>query len=454
MFKNLFTSAALTKTILSCSFFIVASLSSQLTIAAESGSISKPNFIVILADDMGFGDLGVYGSSLIKTPNLDQLAAEGARLDSFYASANVCTASRGGLLTGRYPIRLNIVDDVARPSNDIGIDDKEVTIAEALKAEGYNTALVGKWHLGEEAERNPTSHGFDHFYGMLHSNDMPPVELFEGTKVVEFPVDQTTLTQRYTHRATDFIKLNKDKPFFLYLSHAFPHVPLFASKEFEGRSEAGLYGDVVEELDWSTGEILATLKDLGLDENTFIVFTSDNGPWWEGSAGKYRDRKGSSWEGGLRVPFIARWPQKIPAGVVSSEPAMNIDIFPTFMNAVNNAASQKQIIDGKDILPMLAAKASSPHEALYLFDKNRIAGVRSGHWKLVIESKYQTVISSFDNPMSYYGPVGLLFDLDKDPSETYSYSRENPAVVKQLRQHLKAGQEELGARVLPAMWNR
>jgi len=434
---------------------LIASIFVQLSVnASEPAPKDHTNFIIILADDMGYGDLGAYGSTLINTPNLDKLAAGGVRLDSFYASANVCTASRGGLLTGRYPIRLNLVQDVARPSNDIGIDASEITIAEALQEQNYQTALIGKWHLGEEPERNPTLHGFDEFYGMLHSNDMAPVELYQGTKMVEFPVNQHTLTKRYTDKAIDFIKKNQHKPFFLFLSHAFPHVPLFASKDFEGKSKAGLYGDVVEELDWSTGKVLDTLSKLNLDENTLVIFTSDNGPWWEGSGGQFRDRKGSSWEGGMRVPFIARWTGTIPAAAVSGEPAMNIDLFPTLLAAADSALPSGNEIDGRDILPMLQGKTPSPHEALFLFDKDRIAGVRSGHWKLVVESKYQTVISSFDHPDSYYGPVGLLFNLEKDPSETYSYARENPAIVKRLRQHLKKGQETLGSRQLPGMWNR
>jgi uncharacterized sulfatase len=283
---------------------------------------------------------------------------------------------------------------------------------------------------------------------------MAPVELYDGTQIIEFPVDQTTLTQRYTDKAIDFIEENQHKPFFLFLSHAFPHVPLFVSKEFEGKSKAGLYGDVVEELDWSTGEILQSLSRLGLDKNTLVIFTSDNGPWWEGSGGQFRDRKGSSWEGGMRVPFIARWPGKIPAGLVSKEPAMNIDVFPSLLAAAGSSLPADREIDGRDILPMLQGKKPSPHKALYLFDKDRIAGVRSGPWKLVVESKYQTVISRFDHPDSYYGPVGLLFNIEKDPSETYSFARENPEVVERLRGYLESGHKKLNARQLPGMWNR
>ena len=418
------------------------------------GQQAQPNFIVIMADDLGYGDLGIYGSSLIKTPNLDRMSLEGVRLDSFYSSANVCTAARGGLLTGRYPIRLDLVNDVARPTNEIHLADDEITLAEALKPLGYETAIFGKWHLGSRLEWSPSRSGFDEFFGLLHSNDMTPLELYRDEQMIEDPVNQNTLTQRYTREAIRFIEENQDDPFFLYMPHTFPHVPLYVSNEFSGQSDAGLYGDVVETIDWSVGEILKTLEELGLDENTLVLFTSDNGPWFEGSAGPYRDRKGSSWEGGQRVPFIAKWTDQIPGGLVSDEPAMNIDIFPTLVKLAGGNLPQDRDIDGLDIMPMLLGEADSPHEALYLFDRDRIAGVRSGHWKLVVETHYRAAVPSFDNPQSYYGPGGLLFDVAKDPSETYSYTREFPEVVERIREHLKNGQEELNSTVLPNMWNR
>ena len=425
-------------------------LSCSLTLAQQQA----PNFIVVMADDLGFGDLGVYGSRLIDTPNLDEMAAEGVYFDSFYASANVCTASRGGLLTGRYPVRLNLVDDEARPTNEIHLAESEVTIAEALKASGYATAIFGKWHLGSSVDWYPLKHGFDEFFGALHSNDMPEFRLYRDDVVIEDPVDQTTLTERYTAEALRFIEENQDNPFFLYIPHSFPHVPLFVTPEFAGTSDAGLYGDVVETIDRSMGAIFEKLDELGLDENTQVMFTSDNGPWFEGSSGQYRDRKGSSWEGGLRVPFIARWPGQIPAGTFSSEPAMNIDILPTLLDFAGVNLPSDRPIDGQSLRGVLTGQESSPHEVLYLFNNDRIAGVRMGQWKLVVESFYRRGLPSFDNRNSYYGPNGLLFDLERDPSETYSYTREYPEVVEQLREHLRRGQQELNSTVLPDMWNQ
>ncbi len=413
-----------------------------------------PNFIVIMADDLGYGDLGIYGSKLIKTPNLDRMALQGARLDSFYSSANVCTAARGGLLTGRYPIRLNLVSDVARPTNDVHLAAEEISLAEALKPLGYQTALFGKWHLGSRLEWSPLTQGFDEYFGVLHSNDMTPLELYRQDQMIENPVNQNTLTQRYTSEAIRFIEDNQDEPFFLYMPHTFPHVPLYVSNEFSGQSDAGLYGDVVETIDWSVGQVLGTLERLGIDENTLVLFTSDNGPWFEGSSGPYRDRKGSSWEGGQRVPFIAKWPGTIPGGLVSNEPAMNIDIFPTLVKLAGGNLPLDRKIDGKDILPMLVAGADSPHDVLYLFDSDRIAGVRSGQWKLVVETRYRGAIPSFDNPASYYGPNGLLFNVQRDPSETYSFTRENPEVVLRMREFLLQGQQEFDSTVLQEMWNR
>jgi uncharacterized sulfatase len=434
--------------------FALALACAQGGLAADGAA--RPNFVIVMADDLGYGDLGVYGSTLIKTPNLDRMALEGARFDSFYSSANICTAARGGLLTGRYPIRLDLVNDVARPTNEVHLAPDEITIAEALKPLGYRTGLFGKWHLGSRVEWGPLRSGFDRVFGVLHSNDMSPLELYDQDAVIEDPVVQETLTQRYTEQALTFIEksVEQEQPFLVYLPHSFPHVPLHTTAPFEGQSDAGLYGDVVETIDWSMGQLLAKLESLGIDDNTLVIFTSDNGPWWEGSPGPFRDRKGSSWEGGQRVPFIAQWPGKIPRGLVSNEPAMNIDLFPTLLALAGGELPSDREIDGLNISEMLFANASSPHEALFLFDADRIAGVRSGQWKLVLESRYRNVTNSFDNPDSYYGPVGLLFDVVKDPSETYSFAREQPEIVEQMRAHLERGQNTLNSTLLPNMWNR
>lgn len=432
---------------------LLASLALVTSFSNASGD-AQPNIIVIMADDLGYGDIGVYGASLISTPNLDRMSAEGIRLDSFYASANICTPSRGGLLTGRYPVRLGLTADVARPTNDIGLARDEITIASALQQAGYSTALIGKWHLGSQPQHAPLHYGFDRFYGLLHSNDMHPLMLYQDTQIIEDPVNQSTLTERYTEQAVNFIESNRDRPFFLYLPHTFPHTPLHTAAPFEGQSAAGLYGDTVETLDWSTGRILDTLNRLGLDNNTLVIFTSDNGPWFEGSASHLRDRKGASWEGGMRVPFIARWPGTIPAGQISNEATMNIDLFPTLVGLAGGNIPDDRPIDGKDILPLLTQGAPSPHEALYLFQNDRIAGVRSGQWKLVVESSYRNVVTSFDNAQSYYGPSGLLFDLQLDPGETYSFARENPDVVARLRGYLEQAQQDLDTTVLENMWFR
>tara|TARA_R110002072_G_scaffold136124_3_gene278345 strand:+ start:54284 stop:55678 length:1395 start_codon:yes stop_codon:yes gene_type:complete len=434
------------------SLYLTGCASQSQSAAADDDRL--PNFIVIMADDLGYGDIGVYGASLINTPHLDRMSREGIRLDSFYASANVCTPSRGGLLTGRYPIRLDLVSDVARPTNNIGLSPDEITIGGALQSLGYRTALIGKWHLGHQPERSPLRNGFNEFYGLLHSNDMHPLELYDNEVVIEDPVNQATLTERYTAKAVRFIEENQQQPFFLYLPHTMPHTPLFVSDRFEGQSQAGLYGDVVETLDWSTGEILNTLERLGLDEDTLVIFTSDNGPWFEGSSGGLRDRKGVAWEGGSRVPFIARWPSVIPPGQVSDEPTMNIDLFPTLVGLAGGELPNDRVIDGHNIMPVLRDGAPSPHEALFMFQNDRIAGVRSGQWKLVVESNYLSAVTSFDNPDSYYGPEGLLFDLQRDPSETYSYTREYPEIVARLRGYLEQAQRNLESSVLEAMWNR
>ena len=399
----------------------------------------RPNIILILADDLGYGDVGVYGAQRIKTPNLDRMAKEGVYLTNFYASANVCTPSRAGLLTGRYPIRTGLGYKVISPEHTHGIKQEEFTLAELLKQENYQTALIGKWHLGHQAEHWPTRHGFDYYYGLLYSNDTPPVALYRGNKKIEEPVKQETLTERFTGEAIDFIKKNKDEPFFLYLPHTAPHIPLFVSEKFSGKSAAGLYGDVVETLDWSTGEILRTLKELGIDDNTFVIFTSDNGAWFEGSNGVDRDMKGAPWDGGFKVPLIARWPAHIPKGMHSNALTMNFDIYATIASILKLDNKKRPDIDGKDILPVLLGEQESPHEALYFFNNEDISAVRTQDWKLLVRSYYRRILVAFDELDKMDGfdaPYWLLFNMNSKEPERYSLARENPAVLKQHIRYL------------------
>lgn len=417
-----------------------------LTAAAWLGVVpaeaEPPNFVVVMADDLGIGDIGPYADTPIATPHLDRMAAEGALLTNFYSSANICTPSRGGLLTGRYPARLGLAQNrVAAPGNDLGIAQEEITLAEALGELGYATACIGKWHLGDAPEQWPTANGFDYFYGLPYSNDMTPLALYRMEESIEEPVEQATLTERYTAEAIRFMEEHRDGPFFVYLPHTMPHVPLHVSEKFTGRSEAGLYGDVVETIDWSMGQIFDALERLELDENTLVLFTSDNGPWWEGSAGRYRDRKGSAWEGGMRVPMMARWPGRIEPGVRSDGIAMNIDVFPTLMALAGGGVPGDRPIDGRDIWPLLRGSDESPHEYLYLFDGPHISAVRSPRWKLVIRSWYRGHNGAIGSERYYYYP-GLLFDMERDAGERYSFTREHPEAAKKLRGWLDAGREQ------------
>ena len=369
--------------------FLALDFSVDLCLFAACSAISsnhQTNVVVILADDLGWGDLGVYGHPKFKTPNLDRMAREGRRLTNFYSPTPYCAPSRASLLTGRYPFRNGIHGNPAPDAgiNDIGIRSSEITLGEAFQSAGYQTAIIGKWHLGHKAEFYPTRHGFHEYLGILFSNDMRPVQLIDGEKVVEYPLVQATLTKRYTERALSFIERSKDKPFFLYFPQAMPHKPLAASEEFAQKSGAGLYGDVLAELDWSVGQVFGKLKELGLEEKTLVIFTSDNGPWYGGSTGGLRGMKSNNWEGGLRVPLIARWPGKIPAGHVSDAPAIMMDIFVTALTAAGIPVPTDRVVDGKDLLPLFTSKAASQHDAIFSMLSNRVVSVRSGNWKLHI----------------------------------------------------------------------
>src|SRR5215212_1170239 len=328
-----------------------------LTPRGAAAEPSRPNVILILADDLGYGDLACYGHAKFKTPHLDRMAAEGMRLTQFNTPTPFCAPTRASLMTGRYPFRCgltaNPAPDFGGQYLDLGLPTSEVTVAQLFRDAGYATGMVGKWHLGHtKKEYYPVRRGFDEYLGILYSNDMRPVQLIDGEKVIEYPVVQATLTKRYTERALKFIERNKEKPFFLYFAHAMPHKPLAASEKYYQKTGAGLYGDVIAELDASVGQVLAKLKELKLDDNTLVVFTSDNGPWFGGSTGGLRGMKGTSWEGGYRVPFIARWPGKIPSNHLSNEPAVMMDLFATALAVAGIEPPMDRVIDGADIRPL------------------------------------------------------------------------------------------------------
>ena len=429
--------------------------------AAEAKTTRKPNFIVIFADDQGYQDMGCFGSPKIKTPNLDRMAREGMRFTDFYSACSVCSPSRAALLTGCYPPRVGVVN-VLFPGNTVGLNPKETTIADLLKTRGYATACVGKWHLGHLPQFLPTSQGFDSYLGVPYSNDMtiaknmtaaPGAKLPEGmtaesmkttkpqrnqvpllrnTEVIEYPCDQATLTKRYTAEAVKFITANKDKPFFLYLPHTMPHVPLFASEKFKGKSARGLYGDVIEEMDWSVGEIRKTLKSLNIDGNTLVIYTSDNGPWLSkgvngGCALPLRGGKFQTWDGGMREPTVMCWPGKIPAGKVCDQVASTIDILPTLAKLAGTKLPDVTI-DGKDIFPLLSGRdgAKSPHEGYYFYRGTKLEAVRAGKWKY--RAAGQRRPKKGEKPKV----VGELFDLRADISESKNVADQNPDVVKRL----------------------
>jgi arylsulfatase A-like enzyme len=401
----------------------------------------KPNFVVIFCDDLGYADVGCFGAPLIRTPNVDRIAAEGVKLTDFYA-APVCTPSRAQLLTGCYANRVSL-PSVLFPGSKVGLHKNEMTLGELLKSAGYATICIGKWHLGHLPQFLPTRHGFDEYFGIPYSNDMRPTPLIEGEKTIEEPAVQATLTERYTQRAVEFIGKNKDKPFFLYLAHTMPHTPLHVSERFANKSKRGLYGDVVECIDWGVGEILAALARHGLEKDTLVIFTSDNGPWLirgehGGSAAPLRAGKGTCYEGGMRVPFVARWPARIPQGTVCREMATEMDLLPTFGKLAGAKLPDDRIIDGKDIWPLLSgvAGARTPHEAFFYYGGRNLRGVRNGQWKLMLAS-----------PAGKGGKGAApqaIYDLSADMGEQKDMSAEQPEVVKRLEALVEKCREDLG----------
>ena len=415
--------------------FLASTATAGTLLAAPTAS--KPNIVFIMCDDLGYGDLGCYGSSL-RTPNLDRLAAEGLRCTNFDSADPVCSPSRAALLTGRYPTRVG-VPRVLFPQDKEGLALDEITLANVAKAQGYKTACYGKWHLGRPDQYLPTSRGFDHYFGIPYSNDMTPRPLLEGTTVVEETANLETLTQRYTEHAVHFIRESAGSPFFLYLPHTFPHIPLAASPRFRGKSSEGLYGDVVEELDWSVGEVLAELKRLNLDRNTLVMFTSDNGPWFQGSPGKLRGRKTTTYEGGVREPFIARWPGKIPPGRTSDATLSMLDIFPTVTKLIGGQLPPKPL-DGLDIWPILTGRQKSlQRDVLLYFDNWDLQCARWNSWKLHVARHNSSTYSAppVGGRHNYILPHPELYNLAADPQESYDVAPSHPEIVAQIEQRIE-----------------
>lgn len=429
-----------------------------ITVGSTVLAASNPNIIIIIADDLGYGDLGCYGHPSIRTPNLDRMAAEGLRFTEFYAGQSYCTPSRAALLTGRLAVRSGVAGrpgpglHVFYPKDTGGLPPEEITIARALKTRGYATACIGKWHLGHQPQFLPTSHGFDYFFGLPYSNDMDAlspkirnedsdgqspdfrnfkVALLRNLEVIERPADQTTLTKRYTEEAVKFIKANRNQPFFLYFPHTFPHVPLFASERFKGKSARGLYGDTVEELDWSVGQVLDALRDTKLEKQTLVFFTSDNGPWLQkqlngGSAGLLRDGKGGTWEGGYRVPAIARWPGKIKPGVTGAL-ASALDLFNTSLTLAGAELPKDRPLDGVDMSPILLGRGKSLRDVHFYYLGDEPFAVRQGAFKahFLTHETYGKVEPRKNDPP-------LLYNLLEDPGERFDLAGSQPKIVAAL----------------------
>jgi arylsulfatase A len=425
-----------------------------------------PNFVLIYCDDLGYADIGPFGAKGYATPNLDRMAAEGMKFTDFHTAAAVCSASRAALMTGCYPQRVSILGALG-PKSTNGINDSEMLLAEILKSRGYATASFGKWHLGHHPQFLPTRHGFDKYFGLPYSNDMwpnhptngkdyPALPLIEGEKTIETNPDQTQLTTWYTERAVQFITENKDRPFFLYLPHNMPHVPLFVSDKFKGKTERGLFGDVIAEIDWSVGQILKALSQHGLDSNTLVFFSSDNGPWLSygnhaGSAGPLREGKGTTWDGGHLEPTLARWPGKIPPGSVCKELTGTIDILPTFAKLAGGEAPQDRIIDGRDIWPLLSGQpgAKTPHEAFYYYWNLGLEAVRSGPWKLHLPHEYRSLVGEAGKdgkpgPYKQAKTELALYNLTDDVGERNNIAADHADVVNRLLAFAEQARADLG----------
>ncbi len=431
---------------------------------AQAEEKRPPNIVFMLVDDVAYDDVGCYGATKIKTPNIDALAAEGRRFTSFYAPSAVCTPTRAALMTGCYAQRVGL-PSVLYPQANIGLNENEITIAELLRDKGYATACIGKWHLGHLPEFMPLRHGFDYFFGLPYPNDHgperpnrknPPIPLYRGEEIIEQPVDLPSLNDRFIEEAKQFIGKNRDRPFYLYLPFVGAHTPWYVAERFRGKSELGPYGDAVQEVDWGVGQVMATLKKLGLDDNTLVVFASDNGPLWVphkgleeiyGDAGRLlpqkhllREGKYSSAEGGVRVPLIVRWPGHVPAGTVCDEMVAGFDFYPTFAALAGATVPSDRIVDGEDVLPLLEGTpgAKSPHQAFYYFSNYDLEGVRSSKWKLRLVD-HDSVSAGGKKRKGM-----ALYDLESDVGESKNVAAEHPEVVKRLRTLIDAGRTDLG----------
>ena len=450
-------------------WFLAVLVGFQFGVRALESTERLPNFVLIFIDDQGYQDLGCYGSPDIETPNLDRMAAEGTRFTDFYSLAPICSASRAALLTGCYPARVGITG-VLFPHHRIGLNPSEMTIAKVLKKRDYSTACIGKWHLGHHPEFLPTSHGFDQFYGLPYSNDMDPAEgksrnrdrawkekdvtpwnvpLMRDTVIVERPAKQETLTKRYTEEAIQFIRENAEDPFFLYLPHTMPHIPLFVSDAFYDPDPQKAYAATIAEIDWSVGQILKTVKQLGIDDNTLIVYTSDNGPWLAmkhhgGSALPLRDGKFSTFEGGMRVPCIVRWPGTVPAGRVSNEVGASFDLLPTFAHFAGIELDGERVIDGKNIADLLTGNGVSPHEEFFYYRGENVQGVRRGPWKLNLGR-----VQKRRNRADVVTSTSLHY-LPSDISEAKNVLEQNPSVAEALTEAAEAFDRSLKASRRPA----
>lgn len=457
-------------------FTILLCILCYLTLQSQE---KQPNFVIIFADDLGYGDLGTYGHPTIKTPHLDRMAEEGQKWTNFYVGASVCTPSRAALLTGRLPIRSGMCSSKSRvlfPNSKNGLPASEITLAEQLKKVGYATAAIGKWHLGHKEQYLPTNNGFDYYFGIPYSNDMDRLDgdeykdywkrpddsiktehfnvpLFRNTEIVERPANQNTITTRYSDEAVSYIKKNKDKPFFVYLAHNLPHIPLFASDKFKGKSERGLYGDVLEEIDNGVGKILSALKEEGLAENTIVVFTSDNGPWLPfklngGSAGLLRAGKGSTWEGGMREPGIFWAPGRIKPAVIS-DIGSTMDLFATFSKMAGAELPNDRILDSHDLGPVLFEQKESARKSVIYYRGTEIYAVRIGDFKAHFIT--QGVYGQFGEREEHNPPV--LYNLGHDPSEQFDIAENHPEVLQQINElvtehksKLVAGKDQLAER--------